>query len=211
MGFDEALHAAGLSERTRVLTCAMVMNRLIPPTSEPAMPRWMRRTALGELLGTDIDALSESALYRNMDRLHPPRALIESDLVERELFNLDQSIFFHDPTTSWNQERVVPGRLLPGFFARRTGAVGRCWLYRNRMANCHRVLSHLYLADEQTHDTLPLGKRHRLRAFAHALKEPFNRRGKGKLRGAIELGGLQGFKLSRDGTLSSVHGSHSFA
>ena len=58
MGFDAALQGAGLGERTRVLTCAMVMNRLIAPACEPAMPAWMRRTALGELLGTDFTSAS---------------------------------------------------------------------------------------------------------------------------------------------------------
>ena len=109
MGFDEALQTAGLSERSRVMTCAMVMNRLIAPASEHAMPAWMRRTALGELLGTDVGALSEAALYRNMDRLHPKRALIESDLVEREreLFNLDQTIFFYDLTSTYFEGQAL--------------------------------------------------------------------------------------------------------
>ena len=109
MGFDDALQTAGLSERTRVLTCAMVMNRLIAPASEHAMPAWMRRTAVGELLGTDFETLSESALYRNMDRLHPQRALIESDLVEREreLFNLDQTIFFYDLTSTYFEGQAL--------------------------------------------------------------------------------------------------------
>ena len=109
MGFDEALQTAGLSKRTRVLTCAMVMNRLIAPASEHAMPAWMRRTALGDLLGTDAGALSEAALYRNMDRLHPKRALIESDLVEREreLFNLDQTIFFYDLTSTYFEGQAL--------------------------------------------------------------------------------------------------------
>ena len=62
----------------------------------------MRRTALGDLLGTDVDTFSDSALYRNMDRHHPRRARIEFDLVEREreLFNLDHSIFFYDLTST---------------------------------------------------------------------------------------------------------------
>ena len=126
MGFDAALEAAGLSERTRELTCAMVMNRLIAPASEHAMPAWMRRTALGELLGTDFATLSEAALYRNMDRLHPKRALIEADLVEREreLFNLDQTIFFYDLTTTWIQKSALPGCTLSELLARRARAVG---------------------------------------------------------------------------------------
>ena len=109
MGFDAALQSAGLSERTRVLTCAMVMNRLIAPASEHAMPAWMRRTALGELLGTDFTTLSQAALYRNMDRLHPKRALIESELVERERerFNLDQTLLFYDPTSTYFEGQAL--------------------------------------------------------------------------------------------------------
>ena len=69
----------------------------------------MRRTALGELLGTDFPTLSEAALYRNMDRLHPKRALIESDLVERERerFNLDQTIFFYDLTSTYFEGQAL--------------------------------------------------------------------------------------------------------
>ncbi len=109
MGFDEALRAAKLSERTRVLSCAMVMNRLIAPASEHAMPAWIRRTALSELLGVSFESLSESALYRNMDRLYPKRELIESVLVEREreLFNLDQTIFFYDLTSTYFEGQAL--------------------------------------------------------------------------------------------------------
>ena len=102
--------AIGRAQRAHpVLTCAMVMNRLIAPASEHAMPAWMRRTALGELLGADFATLSEAALYRNMDRLHPKRALIESDLVEREreLFNLDQTIFFYDLTSTYFEGQAL--------------------------------------------------------------------------------------------------------
>ena len=109
LGFDEALRAAHLSERTRVLTCAMVMNRLIAPSSEHAMPAWIRRTALSDLLGVSFDSLSESALYRNMDRLYPKREIIESVLVEREreLFNLDQTIFFYDLTSTYFEGKAL--------------------------------------------------------------------------------------------------------
>ena len=39
---------------------------------------------------------------KQLYRLHPKRALIESELVEREreLFNLDQTIFFYDLTST---------------------------------------------------------------------------------------------------------------
>ncbi len=109
LGFDEALGTARLSERTRVLTCAMVMNRLIAPASENAMPGWIRRTALSDLLDVSFDSLSESALYRNMDRLYPKREVIESELVEREreLFNLDQTIFFYDLTSTYFEGQAL--------------------------------------------------------------------------------------------------------
>jgi len=45
-----------------------------------AMPNWMRRTALGDLLGTDFDALEEDPLYEVLDKLHPHRATIEAAL-----------------------------------------------------------------------------------------------------------------------------------
>ena len=206
MGFDAALQGAGLSERTRVLTCAMVMNRLIAPASEHAMPAWMRRTALTELLGSDFATLSEAALYRNMDRLHPKRALIESDLVEREreLFNLDQTIFFYDLTTTWIQKSTLPGCGRSGFVARRTGAAGGRRLYRNGMADGDRVLSHPHLANEQAYDTLTLGKRHCLRPFTHTPKESFHRRGQGKPRATVELRSLQRVQFRQDGTLSGL-------
>jgi transposase len=103
LGLDDILTSAGLSERTRLLTCAMTMNRLIAPRSEHAMPDWIRRTALGDILEVDFSELSEASLYRNLDTLHPERAVIESGLVERErnLFNLDNTIFLYDLTSTY--------------------------------------------------------------------------------------------------------------
>lgn len=103
LGLDEILAELKLSQRTRHLTCAMVMNRLIAPKSEHAMPDWIRRTALSDLLDVDFTDLHEDALYRNMDRLRPHRAAIESALVERErsLFNLDHTVFLYDLTSTY--------------------------------------------------------------------------------------------------------------
>jgi hypothetical protein len=43
LGLSQILARAGLAERACVLTEAMVLNRLIAPRSEHAMPDWMRR------------------------------------------------------------------------------------------------------------------------------------------------------------------------
>ena len=103
LGMDSILRDVGLSRRSRVLTCAMVMNRLIQPKSEHAMPDWLRSTGLGDILGEDFAPLAEDSLYRNMDRLYWKRESIESMLAEKEkdLFNLDQTIYLYDITSTY--------------------------------------------------------------------------------------------------------------
>ena len=103
LGLDDILRAAGLSAATRQLVCASVLNRLIEPASEHATPAWIRRTALPDILDTSFDSLTEDALYRVLDKLHPHRAAIEAALVERErsLFNLDRTIYLYDLTSTY--------------------------------------------------------------------------------------------------------------
>lgn len=100
---DPILTAAGLSRRARLLTEVMTLNRLVRPASEHAMPDWIRRTALADLLATDFGTLTDEALYRNLDRLHPQRAAIEQALAARErtLFNLDDTIYLYDLTSTY--------------------------------------------------------------------------------------------------------------
>jgi transposase len=100
---DAILAAAGLSARARLLTEVMTLNRLVSPAAEHAMPDWIRRTALGDLLGTDFATLSDEALYRNLDRLHPQRGAIEQALAARErtLFNLADTIYLYDLTSTY--------------------------------------------------------------------------------------------------------------
>jgi transposase len=103
LGLDQVLANAGLSARTGLLTEVMTINRLCAPLSEYAMPDWIRRTALADILQTSFDKLADEALYRNLDRLHPKRDSIERDLAERErtLFNLDDSIYLYDLTSTY--------------------------------------------------------------------------------------------------------------
>lgn len=100
---DAILAAAGLSPRARLLTEVMTLNRLVRPAAEHAMPDWLRRTALGDILGTDFTELSDEALYRNLDRLYPQRAVIEQALAARErtLFNLDDTLSLYDLTSTY--------------------------------------------------------------------------------------------------------------
>ena len=109
LGLDEILRDVGLSKRAQILTCAMTLNRLIFPLSEHAMPDWIRSAAIDDILGVDFKDLSEDTLYRNLDRLYPNRAAIESALVESErtLFNLQPTIFFYDITSTYFEGQAM--------------------------------------------------------------------------------------------------------
>jgi hypothetical protein len=106
---DTILDKAGLNERTRLLTEVMTINRLVAPCSEHAMPNWVRRTALADLLEADFSLLNDEALYRNLDRLHPQRALIEGELAAREgeLFALAESIYLYDLTSTYFEGQAL--------------------------------------------------------------------------------------------------------
>jgi len=103
LGLSEILAGAGLAERACVLTEAMVLNRLIAPRSEHAMPDWMRRCALEEVVHSDFSKFCDEALYRNLDKLHPHREQIENALAQRErtLFNLDDTLVLYDLTSTY--------------------------------------------------------------------------------------------------------------
>jgi transposase len=103
LGLDGILRHLGFSTKAIQLTCAMTLNRLIHPDTEHAMPNWIRSTALGDILGVDFTALVDDPLYRNLDRLHPNRAAIESALVEQErsLFQLDPTVYLYDLTSTY--------------------------------------------------------------------------------------------------------------
>lgn len=103
LGLGEILLHSGLSAQARLLSEVMVLNRLVAPCSEHAMPGWIERTALSDILGVDLGELSDESLYRNLDRLHPNRQGIESALAEREksLFNLDDTYYLYDLTSTY--------------------------------------------------------------------------------------------------------------
>ena len=103
LGLPAILAKAGLPKPARLLTEVMTINRLVRPCSELAMPEWVRRTALSDILQTNLSRLNEDALYRNLDKLHPQRVVIEAGLVarERELFQLPESIYLYDLTSTY--------------------------------------------------------------------------------------------------------------
>ena len=99
----DVLTEAGLSKRACLLTELMTINRLVEPSSELATVEWVRRTALPDILGEDVEVQSPTTLYKNMDQLHPQRTKIEAALAEneRKLFNLDDTVLLYDLTSTY--------------------------------------------------------------------------------------------------------------
>jgi transposase len=100
---DQILGRAGMEEDACRWTEAMTLNRLICPHSEHAMPGWIRRTAMADIVGVDFSQLDDNRLYRNLDVLSPHREQIERELAhqERTLFNLEETIYLYDLTSTY--------------------------------------------------------------------------------------------------------------
>ncbi len=109
LGLDDILKSLGFSPWLVSLTCAMTRNRLIHPAAEYAMPDWIRATAMADILGVDFSRLPDDPLYRNLDRIHPHRATIESALAGREqsLFNLGNTILLYDLTSTYFEGKAA--------------------------------------------------------------------------------------------------------
>src|SRR5258706_553132 len=103
VGLGAIVRESGVSERARLLSEVMVLNRLVGRCAEYAMPDWVQRTALSDVLRVDLSELSDEALYRNLDRLYPNRKRIEEALAQREktLFNLDDTYLLYDLTSTY--------------------------------------------------------------------------------------------------------------
>lgn len=132
---DTILQRAGLSRRACTLTEVMTLNRLVAPLSEHAMPDWIRRTALGDILQEDFSTLCDETLYRNLDRLHPNREAIERELGEREktLFNLDDSFYLYDLTSTYFEGQA------------KTNAQAKRGYSRDQRPDCKQVVVGLVL------------------------------------------------------------------
>jgi len=109
LNMDDILQKCGIRKKARMITEMMVMNRFISPSSELAMPEWINRTALGDILNVRTDKLNEGILYRTMDKIYPAIEQIEGMLARHEesLFNLDTSIYLPDTIASSSMNKLV--------------------------------------------------------------------------------------------------------
>lgn len=106
LGLDEVLREQGLNAVQRAAVAGSVIGRLAAPGSELATWRWLRqRSALGEWLDIDFEAMPLMQLYRASDRLVRRREAIEDALFGRlrTWFGLPLTVTLYDLTNTYVQ------------------------------------------------------------------------------------------------------------
>ena len=105
LGFRDLLHAQGVRGRDARIATALVVAKMLHPSSEREALRWLREdSAALELLDLDRGkALSLQKLYRTGDVLWRFRRALQAGLFrrERKLLELPDTIVFYDLTNTW--------------------------------------------------------------------------------------------------------------
>jgi hypothetical protein len=79
LAFAERTESTLSTERVaRILT----LNRCIDPCSHYSVPRWVKRTALPEILGVDLQGLNDDKIYYELDRIEENKSQIQDHLLE---------------------------------------------------------------------------------------------------------------------------------
>jgi hypothetical protein len=104
LGIDPILQDLGFNTVQRAAVAASLIGRMAVPGSELATWRWLRgRSALGELLDVDFEAMPLMRLYRVSDLLVRHRDKIEAALFARlrDLFGLPMTVTLFDLTNTY--------------------------------------------------------------------------------------------------------------
>jgi transposase len=104
LGIDRILSELGLNGVQRDAVAGLLIGRMAAPGSEMATWRWLReRSALGELLDVDFEAMPPIRLYRTSDLLVRHRDKIEAALFTniQGLFGLPVTVTLYDLTNTY--------------------------------------------------------------------------------------------------------------
>ena len=104
VGLVDLLEQLGVSGPLRSAALGSIIGRMAAPGSERATYGWLsRRSALGELLDVDFEAMSLMQLYRASDALMAHRDTIERHLYNElsELFGLTSTVALYDLTNTY--------------------------------------------------------------------------------------------------------------
>ena len=110
LGLPPLLGKLGVSERDARIALALVIAKMVHPSSEREALRWLQDdSAIRELLSLDQGpVLSLSKLYRTNDLLWRHREALESGLFrqERQLLGLADTLVFHDLSNAYYTGRA---------------------------------------------------------------------------------------------------------
>ncbi len=104
LGIDRILTGLGFNRVQRDAAAGLLIGRMAAPGSEQATWRWLReRSALGELLDVDFEAMPPIRLYRTSDLLIRHRDKIEAALFTniKDLFGLPVTVTLYDLTNTY--------------------------------------------------------------------------------------------------------------
>jgi transposase len=104
LGLPGILENAGFNGPQRAAAIANIAGRMCEPGSEKATFEWLReRSALGELMDFDFEAMSPVQLHRASDRLLRHKEAIESALFSqaRDLLELPATVTLYDLTNTF--------------------------------------------------------------------------------------------------------------
>jgi Transposase DDE domain len=104
LGFEHKLAELGFNKPQIAASVGNVVGRIAAPASELATYDWLRqRTALGELIGYDYEAMGLQQLYRGSDALLKHRDALETHLfgTAQSLFGFTETITLYDLTNTY--------------------------------------------------------------------------------------------------------------
>jgi len=103
-GFEDKLSALGLNRPQIAAAVGNIVGRMAHPGSELATHAWLQqRSALGELIGYDFEAMELSRLYRASDALYKHREALQEHLFAQaqSLFGFGETITLYDLTNTY--------------------------------------------------------------------------------------------------------------
>ena len=104
LGIDKTLQDIGFNAGQRAAVTGSLIGRMAAPGSELSTYRWLKqRSALGELLDVDFEAMPLIRLYRSSDLLVKHRERIEQAVFARaqDLFELQATVTLYDLTNTY--------------------------------------------------------------------------------------------------------------
>jgi len=102
--FEDKLAALGLNRPQIAAAVGAVVARMAHPGSELATHAWLqRRSALGELMGFDFEAMDLNRMYRASDVLYKHREALQDHLFAqaRAIFGFGETITLYDLTNTY--------------------------------------------------------------------------------------------------------------